>query len=267
MEELNRLSSGQAPHSYPLSGYAVAILAAVRGTGVVVASPDLPAGDPLNKDIQTDLQNLDKDRSQLDYDEAVQDFEIVLHDMATSQGKREKEIVRNIPRTLREIIDTDEDLRTKEELSVIMTYGNIHTSLHHALSRAGANVSREMRHHPDDIYTHHTELIRRHLFGLEESPQDHELAARGLMRKPFLRAIGGELYLKDTTTGEALYVVRRAVEQFSIEELGDLWEAYRAEEDPSMIRTELAAKGFTIPKTREELDELMQSIRNPESHH
>jgi len=261
----NKEAKGEDVFAPLLSRYNIALRNAMRESGVVVELPDIPADFPDAKEQRAALSNASRERWHLPFDEAVDDFDTATRNVATATRAREHEILGNIPACIRKALDENKDLRKRQSLKVVMTYGGAHTSIYHALDRAGANVERHKRHDGSVVYGHSSELLRNYVLGAAGSAPDRELAARGLTDLIFLNAIAPiiEGGVKDETLDELTRVARLFNERFTIEELRDLWDTYRVHKDRSVILAKLNEKGLHIPKTREELDELLQSNRKP----
>ena len=80
---------------------------------------------------------------------------------------------------------------------------------------------------------------------------------------PIKGAIEQRLDWARVSSGELVQLVRMAVDTLTTEELRENWNMHLNDEDSSTMLEAVEEKGFTMPTTREELDEMLQSKHTP----
>jgi len=259
-KDFDDISTGEvAPMGYSGS-FLRAFEDAIEKTGVVVVIPDLPEGHQLIEQQDALDERLELIR-RLPFDEAVQGFDQYTNDFAMVERTREEEIMKNIPVGIREALERNEGLQKRKQLKVVIEYGTSHTSLYHALSSTGLDVTRDMSDRPHTTYAHFEELHRKYLFGGADSKPTEELAARGLVAILLYDAIARGFRGFEASTDEELRVCRMAIDSLSVDDLRDVWGEHLRQPGPFALLAAVEKKGFVVPKTRAELDELLQSKR------
>ncbi len=265
MRKWNSDSKGKMK-SRGFSGYATALQEAVQETGVLVMSPDIRRRHPSVEEGRRLRAEYD-DIVSLPFHEAAQKYDEHLRARAARTQKREMEVMNNIPVLIRKALNKNKALRKKKSLSVIMTYGSMHTALYHALSATEISATREMG---ETLYPRSAELMRRYIFGVGGTERDLELSARALIEDVFFGASNLWLKAVGANTAERTVLSRLVVDRLSAEDLSEIWDVQldasqgNVSITPQWTAAVLAAfekTGFTMPKTREELDELLQSER------
>lgn len=265
MRQSGRVATGRREPTQIHDEFTVAEEEALYGTGVVVLSPDIPKSKGhLFVEQATELGQNYRSLFSLPFDEAVQKYYEARRDRAAMEQMREKEIMQNIPTLIRKALRKNKALRKKESLSVVLTYGAVHTTLYHALSRTEeSEVSRDMEDRPQHTYGYISELTRSYLFGVADPERNKELVARQLISVVFKKAIDRELSDWEATSGEEAKLARMAVDLLTPEDLRDVWDVYLADKEPLTVLAAVIKKGFVLPTTKEGFDELLQSKRKP----
>lgn len=260
MELWRKISEGRAGPSLYKDPYAQGIMDALYNTGVVVLSPDLPHGHP---QIEREPGVLWEEVLHMPFDEAVKNANEYWRELANMNQAREEEIMKNIPTLIRRAREENETLQKKKSLNVVLSYGSLHTPLFQALSRTGKDTKREMPGDGNYVYAQNSELYRRHLFGVAGSEDNLELSARALVGESIVEALHAEIRGLKPRGTERFSVYRTAIDSLSPEDLRDVWDVYLKEGDSMAALSVVKEKGFVVPKTRAELDELLQSKRKP----
>jgi len=258
MKEFNDASRGEAAAYEHPNEKTRALLDALHGTGVEVVFPDLPMGHEIS---EQSIRILGERRQvlSLPFDEAVQRFDESMHAFAMVVRAREEEIMKNIPIIIRKVLEQNETLQNKDSLKVLLTYGNAHTALYHALSATESDVSKDMGGKVQ--YEHFSEQIRRYIFGVADSDRNADLPAYGLVGYAFRTSLKRQLRVLSATTDEIDRVSRLLLDPLTLNDLSDVWSAYLNEQTSAAVLSAVEEKGFVVPKTRAELDELLQSKR------
>ncbi len=258
MKEFNDASRGEAAAYEHPNEKTRALLDALHGTGVEVVFPDLPMGHEIS---EQSIRILGERRQvlSLPFDEAVQRFDESMHAFAMVVRAREEEIMKNIPIIIRKVLEQNETLQNKDSLNVLLTYGDGHTALYHALSATESDVRREMS--GTLHYSHGDELIRKYLFGVADSDRNAELPAHALLDYAIQSVLEDRLSVLSATTDETDRVSRLLLDSLNSNDLSDVWSVFLSERTPSALLSAVEEKGFVVPKTRAELDELLQSKR------
>lgn len=118
-------------------------------------------------------KKLDDIKIDTDYHEAVAEYSALLKEWASAEEEREKEILDYIPDKMAELLQTNPELRDKDDLKIKMFYGSFHTALSHELSAAGQNISREFQKDimPFDLSI---QALRYYRFGKTPPPELEE---------------------------------------------------------------------------------------------
>jgi len=258
LKELNDISRGEATPKDPRGKRRRALQDALHKTGVEVVFPDLPKGHELIKRGEEIMRERPSVLS-LPFDEAVQRFDEFMRAYAMFTRDREEEIMKNIPIIIRKVLEQNETLQNKDSLKVLLTYGNAHTALYHALSATESDVSKDMGGKVQ--YEHFSEQIRRYIFGVADSDRNADLPAYGLVGYAFRTSLKRQLRVLSATTDEIDRVSRLLLDPLTLNDLSDVWSAYLNEQTSAAVLSAVEEKGFVVPKTRAELDELLQSKR------
>lgn len=266
MRKWNQISSGKKNPSsgginFPI--YELALQEVVHKTGVLVMSPDIRIGHPLEKESDR-VDAMWPEVLKLPFDEAVPKYEEYCQAQARETQAREMEIMKNIPNLIRRALKKNKALRKKESLSVTMTYGGAHTALYQALRATENSVNREMGVH---VFPRDVELQRNYIFGVDNTERNRKLAAYALIENVIYPASRQRLVDLGANATETVQFRRLAVDQLEPEDLSEIWGVRGGtDETPDMREAILGAlekKGITVPKTREELDDMLQVNRKP----
>lgn len=157
---------------------------------------------------------------------------------------------------IKELLDEHPSLKDKKEIRVAMMLGSAHASFFDLLQSQGFEATRTIsRPHLAFPSLFLLELYKRCVFG---EPITDELMARAVLERGFKKAFGESLRRLSRDTQKADGSIAKIVSQFNFEEIKGMFETVsRFEEFPAIFVSKIIEKGFKIPQSEKEMDDLL----------
>lgn len=168
----------------------------LSGTGVPVVFIDQPheelAEIKKNRKFKADRNNM------LPYDESVRMFAEGIERFTQDQLEREIYMRTHLGPKILEALAMKPELRTQDELTVLMPLGAAHTDIYHKLKGSGTDIHRTYQTSPY-IYPHETEYQRRLAFGIDV---DLEQVERSFVERLVYKGLEGVSNMHTTPEGQ-----------------------------------------------------------------
>ena len=194
-----------------------------------------------------------------EYSDAVRMFGEKCEEIAKLQSKREDVMVANFEEEIEQILASHPDLMQKNELKILASMGLYHTRLGHKFAEAGMKSG---RHFSNKSYTYgyQNELVRSYAFHKEAS---NELMQRATAESIVAMYILHELKRREEVKSEMITAyLRNAVTALTIEDMEDLYDAYRGGHlTTKLLDRLLTSRGvYRLPRDKKELDYISEEL-------
>lgn len=169
-----------------------------------------------------------------------------------SVKKREKFIIPNFKKQLKNLIESNPDLRGKKEIKVTLIFGAGHTTLFQEFRKEfpDTQITREFENMPF-IFSSFDEIVRRFVFGKKI---DKDMLARSLIESKIFQIISEEIGTKDTQRTETFS--RKLASRLSYSS------ARRISQNLGTgmsFRQALVEEGVLIPANRERYEQILKN--------
>jgi len=187
------------------------------------------------------------------FENALSALEEDIRICALAQRRRERYIVQNIRWRIRALLRTDEEMRQKKGLNILMFMGSFHTNVGHQLAKK-FQFTRTFHTLPL-VYPPVVEVMRRFAFG---KTVDQEMLAQIFLSEYFATFFcslsGRKKIFTYALDAPMLAWVRKL--NVGFEEIKALWSPRAGGITKRRLKNFLLARGHQIPKTTEELKNL-----------
>jgi len=193
---------------------------------------DIPSKHPVTYDLHQSFRIRFGQLYNPDFGKVLKTISSNAQQEAISQTNREKYILGQIAPTIEAAIADDPELAQKDHLSVVMTMGAIHTTLHHSLLNdlrvTGTGYYRKTIEPGDEIFGHREELVRRYQFGL---PVRKQLIARAFADLDIMN----NMQSHPAHGADLIRIVRSVSSQLTMPEIRALHESAVQRKDTAII--------------------------------
>lgn len=180
---------------------------------------------------------------------------------AELKKKREEFMLDQLKPKVKELIDENPSLKEKKEINVAMILGSAHTSFFDLLANKGFEVEKTFNKSNSFKEPFYLELERKLV--RDEVVSDEQMA-RVAFELGFLRAFGKSLRARFRDTQKADAAIATIVSQFSFDEIKSMFESTsKFDEFPAVFVPKIAQKGFRIPQSEREIDDLLATLTAP----
>ena len=168
------------------------------------------------------------------------------------EKKREELIKKNLEEEVKKFIKTDSKLKDKSDINVLLSLGAVHTGIYHKLKKEEARVSREFSRQPF-IFDSTAQSIREMMLSRRKKP-DKLLLARGLVD-----ALVFYYYIQNRVSYDSNKLALTAKKISSHLNFKDIKNVSKelGKDSSRTIMDVLEKRGIEIPKTEEEMDEML----------
>lgn len=188
-----------------------------------------------------------------EFKSALKKMQKFVIDDADYELKREAIMKQGLKEKLKRFVKECPELRDKEEIKALLTLGATHTHLYKELKKENIPASREFTKWPF-VFDHISEALREVLF-LKTKKPNKVLLARGMVDAFTWRYFINEKVTSDTS--KAVKASRKISSKLSLKDVKKISE--RMGENPKENITQaLDAQGIKIPKTEQEMDEMLK---------
>lgn len=195
------------------------------------------------------------------FDELLDNVQYYLEEESRLNHEREEHMIEQLKVKVGEILDSHPELKAKDDVSVLISLGSVHTGVYHQLKKDGERVGREFNVMPQ-VYSLSDEGVRRYMWG---KPVDRELAARILLETVFGNVFQPELEKVSTDNTKIDLFKRKVASQFNIDEIGNIfhlltytdWNYFKGSFE-GWMNYQMEIKGLKIPQSEQELDEIVK---------
>lgn len=236
------------------------VLAMIHGSNKPITFLDVPDSDPSVENLK--LLNLEEIGlfsllSKRPFAVSIRNIKVLLRQYADTNERRESVITssEHIEQVMRETLKRYPILKSKEKLHMLISFGAQHTPMVHALRKRGEKIQRHIPSHTM-VFPLQLEGIRRYSFGKEV---DDLLAARILFEGRLYTTMQQHFFSLTKDTQKIFLFLRKAITQFTLEEIAELLTAQylNREEEDRAIASALKKKGFAIPQSEKELNNIL----------
>jgi hypothetical protein len=236
-------------------------LKALYNTGVKVLFADIPSNNDIETENNIIMQNFGSVYTLFYsgyYKPAINKLNKLAKAFIDNQAKREAYIEKQLEIGVKQLIDSDEQLKHKNNITVLMRLGALHTSIYHSLKKrpadisAGAKVQAERIFDTSDgiyFYSLFDQLLRKYRFGKKVEEED---LARALIQLMIEKDINN--FVPVTRTATKYEVTRKLLRNIKPEDAQRLCQSAAKSTD---LVSELAKMGIRIPKTETEVTQLL----------
>ncbi len=183
-----------------------------------------------------------------------------LQNFSSLQKERDEFIISQLPLKIKEILETNPELKEKEGLDVLMSLGSQHTGVFHELSEMSTDVKRTFHPMPH-YYNFGTEVMRYYRFGKRPSG---EVLARAFLEAVFDEMILYKVLAFSKSTNNKYLFLRKFINQFSFNDAKTIFESVQQGRDINEITVEEILKhNAFIPNNDKGLEEFL-GIRKTE---
>lgn len=248
-EFLGQFRAGGARYAISTDA-ALGLCNAVYNTHKLITFADIPAGHPMvARFVQIASSGFKIDKS---FEQTLINVKSHLKEIAVLNLERENYVLSHLRPAIEQLLLANPNLARKQKIQALLFSGAIHTRVHHALERSGAEVSVMFSHKPFR-YFFSNESVRRYIFGKEVND---ELAAKSFMDmvvlQPGLKKITSDFYKV------SLYI-RRALSGLTLDEINAVFQEIMQKRSYALFISLLEQKGIAIPQTERELDDFLAS--------
>ncbi len=240
-------SLGEAQNIEIISAHRKRILELIENTKKTVLTLDIAENDPLipelesvTKSLQDFLLTTGLEKPALD--EAVRRYRELLERFLVANTKRDEVILANVEKRIAEAIKTNPILRTKSPLKIFTLYGAMHTPLYEDMQRRHPSSTSRFSATPFS-YQHGEEYRRRKRSGQETPP---DLLVRGMMSNMCTDIILSMLTPSPQEGSKQNEIVRKVIDDFSVEELQNLYKFLITEEKFAMVQEIIVQRMFKV---------------------
>lgn len=196
-----------------------------------------------------------------DFEGLLSNVQYYLEEESKLNHRREEYMVGQLKTKIGEILESDPDLKTKDDVNALVSLGSVHTGVYHELRDSGERVEREFNVMPQ-VYSLSDEGVRRYMW---EKPVDQELLARILLETTFGEVFQPELEKVSTDNTKIDLFKRKVASQFDIDEIRNIfhlltytdWNYFKGSFEGHMTYL-METKGLKIPQSEQELDEIVK---------
>lgn len=218
-------------------GFRLRVLRTLYNSRKPIGVVDLPAGHELNDQF---VRNLDDFAFKFDKDfdaalENVKNFSI-----GADQSLREEYIVSHLKPEIERILDRYPALKAKDKINVLLSLGDSHSSVYHALRNRGEDVARTYPLLPF-VFDYGHEIARRHRWGKDI---DRTLLARAFAEMAFTNM----LWRPEGDHHKLNLFIRKISSVFSPDEVQTAYvSSNNFEEFSEFLKEQLKEKGIVMP--------------------
>lgn len=177
---------------------------------------------------------------------------------------REEFMLSQIVPQIKEVLEENTTLKEKPQLHILLLLGSTHTGIYHRLKERGITTTHKFSTQPV-IYSHEDEAIRSLRFKKE---MDDTLVARALLEIVFSSVFEEELEKITQDDNKLELLKRRLAGQFNLEEIKDAlnllpthgWQWFKGAFS-GYFPYLLEQKGIKLPESKEDLDQLLQTLK------
>jgi len=182
------------------------------------------------------------------FDEAMEKISLYVLSGAEADIAREEKIKENIKNEIKKFLDHNQNYKNKKELKVLISLGSLHTHLYKDIKTDNINLSRSFNQYPQ-TYSSSDEAIRRIIFGKEYDDE--------LLVKIFVEHFLYNYLVKLTNDSNKIdRLTRKLSSQLNISDIREISE--NSGKNPmSEITEELRSRGIKVPKSENEMDEML----------
>lgn len=196
-----------------------------------------------------------------DFEGLLENVQFYLEKESVINQKREDHMFDQLKIKVGEIIESHPNLKLKDDVSVLISLGSMHTNFYHRLKESEDRVEREFNVMPQ-IYAFTDEGIRSYMHGKPVSP---ELAARILLERVFSEVFESDIEKASSDNTKIELFKRKVVSQFSLDEIRNIfhlltytdWNYFKGSFEANM-RYLLEEKGLKIPQSEQELEDIIK---------
>lgn len=196
------------------------------------------------------------------FDGLLNNVQHYLEEESKLNHRREKHMAEQLRVKVGEVLDSHPKLKAKNDVSVLVSLGSVHTDLYHQLKKDGERVEREFNVIPP-AYSFSDEGIRRYMW---RKPVDRELAARILLETVFGNVFQSALEKVSRDNTKIDLFKRMIASHFNIDEIGDIfhlltytdWNYFKGSFE-SYMNYQMENKGLKLPQSEQELDEMIKN--------
>ncbi len=178
--------------------------------------------------------------------------------------RREQQMVEQLGVKVGEVLEANPELKSKDDVKVLISLGSVHTGVYRQLKDNGEKVEREFNSMPH-MYSFSDEGVRSYM---NDKPVSRELAARILLETVFGDVFQPELEKASEDNTKIDLFKRKVASQFSLDEIGGIfhlltytdWNYFKGSFEGYM-NYQMETKGLKMPKSEQELDEIVNAGR------
>ncbi len=164
---------------------------------------------------------------------------------------REKIIKQTLKNSVRQLSEEHPQLKDKKDIKVLLTLGIGHTQVYHSLKKKEESVSREFTETPF-IFNFLGEIDRRHRLS-KNKEISNELLAKFILDDLMIPELG-EI---TQNSNKMIKVSRKIISKLNLKDIERI--SKELGENPEKTITDvLEARGVKVPKTEEEMDEMLE---------
>lgn len=241
-----------------------ALAEAIRKGHKPVGFIDIPTTDELFQRLEASRDSLFLEpRRELkagrSFDEALDRWRGSVDEWATIQQKRERHMLARIGPELDRILAENPELARKDALSVLLTLGAAHTNIGRALRERGEDSESRLSESP---FVFRFSLVQALRSQISTGRISEELYQRSFTDLLVLESVDEVPRNYETSPEETNRLAHAISSLMPIDDARALYDARAQGRDPTQtfISTLLAKRGLAWPRTREELQELLQHL-------
>lgn len=154
-----------------------------------------------------------------------------------------------------EFLDVYPELKNKQEIHVLLSLGNVHTSLYHSLRKEGGQTTRTFSKLPY-IFGLHVEVLRSHMFN---KPVDDQTVARVVAESSLHITLYKYFSTITKDSSKINQFIRMLVSGLSIDEIKNTFNRARSHSEfqDGLLKHISAKNPGAVPKTEKDMDKIL----------
>ncbi len=255
LQVINKVSTGEMSakaglnksYGFERNPYYTRLLEILHGTDKKVAFVDLPYGSPLQEKTYEEKDNYKKSgnkifREDLSYEEAIGNMKAdLLSFLGAVAEEREEYITERFGPEIKNIIENNPDLLSKDSINALMIFGFDHKKFYHELKFKDVDVTRSFATTP--LTTNYlSEIYNRLKYHKNVSDELYARALLGeiLVLKKGRNFTGGS----PATSYEEIFLFRSFIDKFSLNEIKEIYSHVRDKDFENYLDGVLKDKGL-----------------------
>jgi len=182
-------------------------------------------------------------------------MKVMIKNESRAEKDREKYMISRFKQAIKEVLEEYPVFKEKNKIKVLLSLGEFHTFVYHALKREGENVSRDFNTTMPLVFSLWAEGVRKFHFGKEAA---NESVAKIFLGFVFYAQLDRSVRDLTQDSDKVARFERKIISQFSFEEAKEIFEKLKQGESAwQLFETKFAEKGIKIPSSEKELDEYL----------